>query len=163
MPFQIHTASGDPAAAAVDLLAIVVTEGALDKQKLVGEIDRALGGALLEQAKLFDFGGKAEQCLDLPTLGKLKARRVLLLGVGAKRGVEAARLRAAVATAARFANGIKAKTVAFAFPPEPVDLRAVAEGIVLGAYRFTKYMTGDRVPKIQLKEAKIYVAKNVRQ
>lgn len=159
MPLQIHTASGDPAAAAVDLLAIVVTEGALDKQKLVGEIDRALGGALLEHAKLVDFTGKPEQCLDLPTLGKLKARRILLLGVGAKRGVEASRLRAAVATAARFGNASKAKTVAFAFPPEPVDLRAVAEGIVLGAYRFTKYFTGDRAPKTEVKDAKIFVSK----
>lgn len=159
MSLQIHTASGDPAAAQVDLLAIVVTEGALDKQKLVGELDRALGGALLEHAKLMDFAGKSEQCLDILTLGKVKARRILLLGVGAKRGVEPARLRAAVATAARFANATKTKTMALAFPPEPVDLRAVAEGIVLGAYRFTKYFTGDRAPKIELKDAKIFVTK----
>lgn len=160
MALQIHSASGDPVAAQVDLLAVVVTEGALDKQKLVAELDRALGGALLEHAKLTDFAGKSEQCLELLTLGKLKARRILLLGVGAKRGVESARLRAAVATAARIANSTKSKSMALAFPPEPLDLRAVAEGIVLGAYRFTKYFTGDRAPKIELKDAKIFVTKS---
>jgi leucyl aminopeptidase len=159
MALSIHTASGDPTAAAVDLLAVVVAEGPLDKQKLVADLDRALGGALIDAAKLADFAGKADQSFDMATVGKLKARRVLLLGSGAKRGIEEPRLRSAAATAARFANGTRAKTLALAFVPEPIDLRVVAEGLVLGAYRFTKYLTGDRLPKSELKEARLFSGK----
>src|SRR5262245_50390560 len=104
MGLSIQMGSGDPKAAAVDVLVVLVSEGGLDKQKLVQEIDRALGGALLEHAKLMEFSGKAEQTLDMPTLGKLKARRVLLLGAGSKRGVDPAVVRASAATAARYAG-----------------------------------------------------------
>ncbi|MBI3202053.1 MAG: leucyl aminopeptidase [Myxococcales bacterium] len=159
MALHIQTASGDPTTAAVDLIAVLVTEGGLDKQKVVADLDRALGGALLENAKLAEFTGKPDQSLDLPTMGRLKARRVLLLGVGAKRAHEPARLRAAAATAARAAQGAKAKSLGFALPVEGIDLRVIAEGIGLGAYRFTKYMTGDRLPKAELKDVKLFVHK----
>jgi leucyl aminopeptidase len=158
MSLSIHTASGVPTAAAVDVLALVVAEGALEKQKLVADLDRTLGGALLAQAKLAEFSGKADQSFEIATLGRLKAHRVLLIGSGAKRGIEEPRLRACAASAARFANGAKAKSLALAFVPEPVDLRVVAEGLVLGAYRFTKYLTGDRLPKSALKEAKVFAS-----
>lgn len=159
MALHIQTASGDPTSAAVDLLAVLVTEGGLDKQKVVADLDRALGGALLEHAKLADFAGKADQALDLPSMGRLKARRVLLLGTGPKRAHEPARLRACAAAAARAAQGAKAKSLALVLPAEGVDLRVVAEGVGLGAYRFTKYLTGDRVPKADLKEVKLFVHK----
>lgn len=159
MALHIQTASGEPTTAAVDLVAVLVTEGGLDKQKAVADLDRALGGALLENAKHAEFSGKPDQVLDLPSMGRLKARRVLLLGIGPKRSHEPARLRAAAATAARAAQGAKAKSLALALPAEGVDLRVIAEGVGLGAYRFTKYMTGERVPKADLKEVKLFVPK----
>lgn len=159
MALHIQTASGEPTTAAVDLVAVLVTEGGLDKQKAVADLDRALGGALLENAKHAEFSGKPDQVLDLPSMGRLKARRVLLLGIGPKRSHEPARLRAAAATAARAAQGAKAKSLALALPAEGVDLRVIAEGVGLGAYRFTKYMTGERVPKADLKEVKLFVSK----
>ena len=135
------------------------TEGALDKQKIVADLDKALGGSLLQNAKIAEFTGKPDQSLDLPTMGRIKARRVLLLGVGAKRSPDHARLRAAAATATRVAQAAKAKSLALALPLDGVDLRVVAEGVGLGAYRFTKYMTGDRVPKTAVKDVKLFVLK----
>jgi leucyl aminopeptidase len=158
MALHIQTTSSDPTGAAVDVLAVLVTEGALDKQKVVADLDRILGGALLEQAKLAEFTGKPDQTLDLATLGKAKPRCVLLLGVGPKRGVDASRVRGACATAARFANAKKAKSLALALIAEANDLRVVAEGVGLGAYRFTKYLTGERVPKTALKDVKVHSA-----
>jgi leucyl aminopeptidase len=159
MPLNIHTASGDPIKAVADVLAVLVTEGGLDKQKLVADLDRALGGALLEHAKLAEFSGKADSALDLPSMGQVKARRVLLLGTGPKRALEPCKLRVAAAVAARAAQSSKGKTLALVLPADGADLRAVAEGVGLGAYRFSKYLTGDRVPKSDLKDVKLFVAK----
>jgi len=159
MALHIQTASGDPTTAAADLLAVLVTEGGLDKQKVVADLDRALGGALLEHAKLAEFTGKPDQVLDVPSMGRAKARRIVLLGIGPKRAHETSRLRACAATAARAAQGAKAKSLALALPADGVDLRVVAEGIGLGVYRFTKYLTGDRLPKAEVKDVKLFVHK----
>ena len=57
-------------------------------------------------------------------------------------------MRTFAAKAARAANVEKATTLAVALPAGlEGELRAVAEGLELGAYRFTKYLTGDRKPK----------------
>ena len=39
----------------------------------------------------------------------------------------------------------------------PRALRALADGIATGAYRYTRYFTGDRKPKQELKRAAILV------
>jgi leucyl aminopeptidase len=156
MPLQIHTASGDPTSAATDVLAVFMTEGALEKQKTFADIDRALGGALSEHAKTSEFTGKADQSLDLSSLGKLKARRVLLLGLGPKKGIDQARVRGAAGTAARFTLGAKGKSLAIALGPDAFDLRVVAEGVALGAYRYTRFFTGERMPKSELGDVKLF-------
>jgi leucyl aminopeptidase len=83
--------------------------------------------------------------LDLPTLGRLKAPRLLLGGAGAAADLTPARMRSVAATALRAVQS--AKVVSLVLPREGVDLRSVGEGIGLGAYRFDKYFTGDRRPK----------------
>jgi leucyl aminopeptidase len=65
-------------------------------------------------------------------------------------------LRGTAAAATRAAQGAKAKSVAIVLPAEGVDLRVIAEGVGLGVYRFTKYMTGDRIPKTDVKEVKLF-------
>ena len=57
-------------------------------------------------------------------------------------------MRTFAAKAARTANVEKATSLALSLPAGlEGELRAVAEGLELGAYRFTKYFTGDRKPK----------------
>jgi leucyl aminopeptidase len=154
MPLSIQSASGDPLALAVDALAVFVTEGALEKQKPLMELDKALGGALLEHCKAAEFGGKPDQLLELYTLGRVRAKRLVLIGLGDKRGVDEARLRGAAATAARSAAGSNGKSLALVLP-EAADQRVIAEGIVLGAYRYTRHLTGDRKPKAELQNVKL--------
>lgn len=159
MPLSVQTTSGDATALAVDLLVVFAHEGALDKQQPLRDVDRALGGALLAHAKSADFTGKAEQSLDVLGFGKLKAKRVMVIGLGDKKKADTAALRAYAASAARAANGAGAKSLAVALPDTATDLRVVAEGVGLGAYRFTKYFTGDRVPKKALQDVKLVVQK----
>ncbi len=157
MSLQIQLSSADPTVQEVDVLAICVTQGGLEKHKVVAALDAKLDGALLRHAEQAEFNGKADQTLDIPTLGRLPARRVLLIGAGEKRGMDDGRVRALSATAAR-AAGSNTRTLAYV-PPEKVagpTFRAVGEGLALGAYRFTKYFTGDRKPKAELGLAMVY-------
>ncbi|MEZ4225861.1 MAG: leucyl aminopeptidase [Polyangiaceae bacterium] len=157
MSLNIQFASGAAAAAAVDVLAVYAFESDLNKQKQLVQIDKALGGGLLSYAKHADFRGKADQTLDIVTLGKIKPRHVLVIGVGKGSQLRRSEVRAFAATAARYANAASAKSLALVLP-EAAELRAVAEGAALGAYRFTRYFTGDRAPKSALQSVKLYDA-----
>jgi leucyl aminopeptidase len=53
--------------------------------------------------------------------------------------------------------GQSEKVVVLVLPSGDVDLRAVGEGIGLGAYRFDKYFTGERKPKSQLAKLGVYL------
>ena len=114
-------------------------------------IDRALRGSLSEALKQEDFTGKKDQTFNVATLGRIKAKKLVVVGLGDPAKITATELRTAFAKIARLANGEKAKTLAIALPDglEP-HFRAIAEGLCLGAYRFTKYLTGDRKPKAHL-------------
>jgi leucyl aminopeptidase len=48
-------------------------------------------------------------------------------------------------------------------PPDVSNFRAVGEGIVLGGYRFTKYLTGERRPKRDLERVDVFVQGKVGQ
>jgi leucyl aminopeptidase len=149
MAIRIELSTADAATADVGIVAVGVFEGAFDKQKHFAAIDQALGGALGTQLKTVEFGAALCQVIDMPTLGKLPARRVLVVGLGAKRDLDAGKLRHAIASVTRVAGSVP--KLALSLPEFPADLlRATAEAVVLGAYRFTKYLTGERVPKTSL-------------
>jgi leucyl aminopeptidase len=129
-------------------------------------LDARFDGAISALARREEFRAKRDQSLRIPTLGKLPARTVLLLGLGERTGrrTTAADARNFAGRAARAANSEKAASIQLVLPPGMEDLlRHVAEGLDLGAYRFTKYMTGDRKPKETLATASIaLVGKNVK-
>ncbi|MCC6215375.1 MAG: leucyl aminopeptidase [Polyangiaceae bacterium] len=150
MPIAIDFASADPTTVSGDVLAVLVPEGPLEKHKVVQALDQALGGALLAHAKTAEFSGKAEQLLDLPVLGRLPVKRLILAGLGAKRDVHDARIAAVVATVARASASAASLVLVAPERAAGASMRAVGEGLVLGAYRFTRYLTGDRRPKTSL-------------
>jgi leucyl aminopeptidase len=87
----------------------------------------------------------------MSTLGRVKADRLVLLGLGDVAKLGAGDIRTFAAKAARAANADKAKRLVLGLPAGlEKHLREVVEGLELGAYRFTKYMTGDRKPKAEL-------------
>lgn len=157
---KIQLSSGEPLAAAHDVVAVGVAQSALEKQKLLQGLDEALGGALLAEATHAGFTGAADTQLELQGGGRISARRVLLIGLGPKRSVDAARLRTFAAVAARATQQLGGGTLTLVLPDKTsgVALRAAAEGVVLGAYRFTKYLTGDRLPKTELTAVELLLA-----
>ncbi len=140
------------AQAEVDILAVLVTEEALAKNATLDEVDQALDGALRKVLKDEEFSAKRDSTLTLQTLGRCPFRKVLVMGLGAEAKTGPVEIRAAAARAARAANTDKVTSLAITLPASDdiATLRAAAEGAALGAYRFTKYFTGDRKPKKSL-------------
>jgi leucyl aminopeptidase len=121
--------------------------------KELADVDAIFDGFVSAAARREEFKGKHEQTLRVPSLGRVAARTVLVLGLGDRDadGVTAADARSFAGRAARAANAEKAASLALILPAGMErQLRAVAEGLTLGAYRFTKYLTGDRKPKHEL-------------
>lgn len=164
MPLKISVRSVLPAKETGDLIVVgVPTLGSTSKKKNnrspLDGFDRALGGALGRLLKKEEFKGKKDQQVSMSTLGRVKADRLVLMGLGDLAKLGPADIRTFAAKAARSANGDKAKRLVLGLPSGLEGrLREVVEGLELGAYRFTKYMTGDRKPKSELAQVTICVA-----
>ncbi|MEO6603699.1 MAG: leucyl aminopeptidase, partial [Polyangiaceae bacterium] len=159
MALQIQLAPGDASGAVCDALIVIVCQGAVVAHPTVVALDKVLGGALLEHVKAVEFEGKLDQSLDLPTLGRLKAKKLVLLGLGKAPELDSARLRASLAACVRSNSGGSNRVLHLVLPDAELELRAVGEAIALGAYRFTKYFTGDRKPKAELSKVSIHLAR----
>ncbi len=113
----------------------------------VAALDRALGGLLSRVLKSEKFEGKAGQISYFHTNGAVPAGRVIVVGLGSRKPGERARgdaepIRRATASAVRRARDLGASTVAIFMPALPARERAqaIAEGALLGTYRFDKYL-----------------------
>ncbi|MDI3339388.1 MAG: leucyl aminopeptidase [Sphaerobacter sp.] len=107
-------------------------------------LDGALAAALTDAA----FSGEVGTTLVIPTLGRLPARRLVVVGVGAGAPTPDG-LRRAWAAGARAARDAGARRVVSVAPPagdlgEERAYRAAAEGVRLGLYEFLEYRTQDR-------------------
>jgi leucyl aminopeptidase len=146
MTIQLEFASKDFLQKSPAVLIVPVFEGALEKQPQLSVLDAKLREALVTHAKHAEYKAAACQTLDLAGFGG-DTRRVVVVGLGPRRGFDAATLRHATAAAVRAVN---TETETAMVCPDGVKgdlLRALAEGVGLGAYRFTRYLTGERMPK----------------
>ena len=107
-------------------------------------VDRALGGLLTRAMTEESFEGKAGQVCSVHAAGRLPVRRVLVVGLGARRGASPETVRRAAGTGARRARDLGAASVAMYLPAEGVSARARAqatvEGALLATYRFDRYL-----------------------
>jgi leucyl aminopeptidase len=111
-------------------------------------LDKASSGALSLHARREEFTGKKEQVISLSGVAGLTATRIMVVGLGDEGRLTAGDLRTFAAKAIRAANGFRASSVGMVIPKSlRAHLRPIGEGLELGAYRFTKYLTGERHPK----------------
>jgi leucyl aminopeptidase len=111
-------------------------------------VDTALGGVLSEAIAAEGFTGAAGQTLVLHTHGKLAAARVVLVGIGAADKTSPDTFRRFAGQVVKAAEKLKAKKVVAVLPESDrvrleVSVEAVAEGALLAAYRFNRYVTKD--------------------
>jgi leucyl aminopeptidase len=150
---KITLSTDAPQAVRADLLAFGVRAGTQLSDPIVKAIEKASGGALRAQIQLEDFEGKSGQVLKtaLPGLG---VKQVLLIGLGNGSAPEGALARMVGARAGQAAQGFK--TLAIVVPGDgAASVRATASGALLGGYRYTRYLTGDRQPKRVLGTVKL--------
>jgi len=160
----IKTTNDDPTTLKADALVIGVAQGQVAQGQVAqGQegpllaggseaVDAALGGRLAAVLASLGATGKAEEVTRVPTAGVTTAPVVVAVGLGrpGPDGTHAAEsLRRASGAVARALAGTKrvATTLVAAnagAAAGPDDLRAVAEGWLLGSYRFTDYLSTTR-------------------
>jgi leucyl aminopeptidase len=109
--------------------------------------DRATRGQLRAAIASGDFEGKAGQTLLLYPDGRVRSKRVLMIGLGDPARLDADALRQAAGRAVREAGRRRASRVAIAVPEgarDAASLQALAEGAVLAGYRFGDYRSEKR-------------------
>ena len=125
---------------------VLVVGGYAEEQRLpspVAALDRALKGLLSEVLRTEKFNGKPEQIAYVHTAGRLPAKRVLVVGLGRRKELDAERVRRAAAAAVRRSRDLGAKVVSTALLGDglspKVSAQALAEGALLGTYTFDRY------------------------
>ena len=143
---DVTVVSGDISTTEADVLVVNLFEGVTRPGGATGAVDRALDGAISRLIELGDVRGKAGERTVIHTFGKLAAPRVLVAGLGkaAEFDVRAVRnLSAEVARACRKPGVKHVATIAHGAGVGGLDpdecAGAVAEGAILGAYRFLRY------------------------
>jgi len=158
MQLAVHT--GQLTTAVADLLVVGLYADQLDSSSLVKTLDRALGGALRSSIAEQDFRAKPLQALTLHTLGKLRAKRISLLGLGDSQEAASALWVDAGAEATRMGNAVGARQVLVAFPKADAEIAtAAARGALLGGYRFSEYRSEERPATIKRLLLHVDVAK----
>ncbi len=142
---HIQVASTGPAEAELDLLALLLFEGDAPDDG----VDKALGGRVARAARLGDFKGKLKQTtLVYGDEGKGGATRVLLVGLGPRKGASLERVRRATGAAVGEARRLDARTLGVLGPAklerglDPISIAAAsAEAAVLADYAFERHKT----------------------
>jgi len=155
MALDIQVRTAPPIDIDADVLVIGVPRGGGKGSPLppsLKAIDDALGGSLAKLLAKEDFSGKRDQSVSLGSLGRIKAEKIVVLGLGDRRSLGAPEIRVFASKAARCAGAEKARSLALALPPGlEGELRAV-----------TKYLTGDRKPKTELATVAVVCAGKVK-
>ncbi|MCK5548125.1 MAG: hypothetical protein KAI64_03865, partial [Thermoplasmata archaeon] len=116
------------------------------KPSSLKRIDRALNGTISSIFKDKEFSGKKGQVTLLHTFHHLKAKRIMLIGLGERKKFNVNILRTVSGKAVAKANEMEIKEIAFELPEEilnvPVDrqVEALATGAELSVYQFKKYI-----------------------
>lgn len=108
------------------------------------EVDTALSGLIRQICSDGEFKGNLGEMTTVHTMGKLAAKRVIVVGLGSQENLNAQALRKASAIAARHLQNTGAHQLALALSFEGMDAEAETqaqiEGVLLGLYTFKKYL-----------------------
>jgi leucyl aminopeptidase len=162
---RIELSGAAPADEKADLLAIGCAEDTLEDNTLIGGLDAALSGFLRTAIREERFLGKAGQTLTFATHARIAPARLLLVGLGKRNAITLPALRTFAGRAARLADSLGARRLALLPPlgflgPQPEQaalVQRLCEGIILGTYRFEKYLSEDKRAPRSLVETSLLV------
>ena len=150
---KVSLSNDAPQSVASDWLAVPASGKKPLQDPVLQKIDRALGGALAAQFKEESFEAKRGKTLSMAARGRLRAKHLLVVGLGDGVPSEATvrLLGVKAGRAAMSQNSLHVVSPS----TDPTMLRALADGVITGAYRYTRYLTGSRLPKKTLSKAVI--------
>lgn len=147
---EVRVAGGDIVQAEADAIIVNLFEGVTSPGGGTGAVDAALDGAISKLIAQGDIRGKSGEVTVVHTFGKIRAPRVYVAGLGKQKDfdIDAVRnLSANLARAVRKPGIKKVATLAHGAGIGGLDpeacAQAVAEGAVLGNYRFLKHKAPD--------------------
>ncbi|MDQ6662232.1 MAG: leucyl aminopeptidase [Chloroflexota bacterium] len=109
-------------------------------------VDGVLGGLLNELCTQGEFKGSLGEMTTVHPMGKLAAKRVILVGLGSQDTLNTRSLRRATAIAVRHLQNTGAHKIALALEgivDAELQAQAQVEGALLGLYTFRKYQDTD--------------------
>ncbi|MBE7518915.1 MAG: leucyl aminopeptidase [Thermoflexaceae bacterium] len=143
---DIRIETGDITSSTADAVVVNLFEGMTSPGGATGAVDRALDGAISRLIAQGDIRGKSGELTLVHTLGKIPTPRVVVAGLGKRQDFDIDAIRNLSANVVRFLRRPGVKTVAtiahgagIAGLPAAACAQAIAEGSLLGAYRFTRY------------------------
>jgi leucyl aminopeptidase len=145
---RIKVSAGLPREAKADVLAVPVfrINGKNELPSSLASLDKSTGGSLSLVISQGDFRGTQAESQIIYPAKPGNAKRILLLGLGEAKVLKLDDLRALAGRCIKGARAKRAKTVALIAPsakgisPEKA-CQALAEGAILGDYRFDSYLT----------------------
>ena len=147
---QIRVATQDIALFEADVIVVNLFEGVTTPTGATGAVDTALGGTISKLIALGDIRGKSGEMTMIHTLGAIPAPRVLVAGLGKQKEFDADAVRNLAANLVRHLRRPAIKTVATIVHGAGnggLDVgacaQAIAEGALLGDYRFLKHKKAD--------------------
>lgn len=120
------------------------------EEELTGDaalLDKALGGTVKEMKNSKEFSGKFKELQVVSTMGKIAAKRVIFVGFGKKKEFNGEKLRKASGFAAKQARSMGIRELATTLHNAQYSaesVQAVAEGTMLGLYRFSRFKTKEK-------------------
>lgn len=134
-----------------DVLILNSFEGVKNPQGATGSVNDALNGLISDVIKEEDFKGKLGSTVTVRTSGKIKAKKVIVVGLGEKEKFDLNALRKAAAAGIRKAKAEKAKTICTVLHgigtggiKAQESAQIITEISQLAIYEFDKYKSKDK-------------------
>lgn len=109
-------------------------------------LDRKLGGLISRIIREEEFEGELGGHKVIYTDGKIVPKKIVILGIGTAEEFDLDTCRRLGSKIAQISDGLRAEKIAFRSQPKKINnlsaaerMQALAEGLVLGGYRFEKY------------------------
>src|SRR5688572_1017224 len=144
---DVQVSGGPITSQQVDTAVIEVAEGQRRLAGAAAQVDAALGGVIADMLKAGLIAGRAGELTTIPSRGTITASRVVVHGIGGKSAHTIDGFRTRAGNLARALRGMNAKRVAVSTQATADGLdaeaagRALAEGLLLGLYRFDRHHT----------------------
>ncbi|MCB2229232.1 leucyl aminopeptidase [bacterium] len=143
---NLLVAAGAPQEAAVDTLVLLVPSFEEITHKTLQALDAATDGTLTSLYDIEEFRGKEGESVALFRPSGFVARRVICLGLGAAKEINADSFRRAMGRASRM-KAIRSVETAAVYLEKPyvdsANAGAIAEGYLLGSFKMLNYKTGE--------------------